>query len=227
MSQTSNQPTNHTTPPDGARTGSSRLFYGMIFVLLLLVAVVWLFFRPNPNPTIVKDDDKSEPTNYIAPSYDVKSFARAEGSWNVAADKSFEKLMASTLGATATQDDALDFYANHAARYRYHAQFEPPLYVIDSKDIFEIAWYYAHAKDSQSDKQASLNYAKKAYVLSDYLLDNPADLFDKMLNNTSRPKQTDAKGLPSNPSVTDLPKGVIFANCANYMCQIVFDKRHL
>lgn len=225
MSQTPNQPTNRTSPSDGARTGSSRLFYGVIFVLLLLVAVVWLFFRPNPNPTVVEDDGKSTPTTHIAPSYDVKSFARADGNWRSLTDKSFEALMVKALGATATQDEALDFYANHATRYRYHAEFEPPLYVIDSKDVFEVAWYYAHAKDSQSDKQVSLDYAKKAYLLSDYLLDDPTDLFEKMLNDTKNKAQTDADGLPINAGVANLPKGVIFASCANYMCQVVFDKR--
>lgn len=198
------------------------------FVLLAFMAIKWLWFYPKPAPAQdVQMKTIGEPVNDAMPKYDVQNFRQADANApNLSHDKSFEELMNRVFGVASDKDATLDFNGSDALRYRYHANFEPPLYVIDSKDIFEISWYFASAKDSQSDKQISLNYAQKAYLFGDYLLDNPSGLFENMLNNTQS-KQTDANGLPVNASVRALPDGVIFASCTNYMCQLIFDKNKL
>lgn len=180
----------------------------VLLVCLLLACVVGAYvvaWQSEPNHTTTSD---TTATQKVAPSpmvYDVATWQAPNKQLKPFAN---DRLLG-TLGSTATQESALDFRGNDATRYHYHHRTAPPLYVVQSQELFEIAWYFATPHDKDSDKTLSQTYAQTAHALSHQVLGSQATPLLTAL-------------LAQKPS--PLPTGVIYANCQAQLCQIVFDK---
>lgn len=130
----------------------------LILGLLLAVAVVlFLTFRPVADEEMVAEEGKIK--TYEPVVYDTQN-------WQTASSQSQDlDVLKETLSETATHEDALDFYGNQATRYRFSAPFEPPFYVIESPNVFEVVWYYAAPTDDDATKAQSIDFAKRSHQM--------------------------------------------------------------
>lgn len=196
----------HTTYQSAATQTSLRrrylLWLGVVVILGVIGYVVWMFVRPTPQVI----EEPVAPKVYLPVVYEPH---RWQASAPLADPFLDTDALIAKLGA-AVVETALDWQGNQASKYRFYALDEPPLYVVDSDKFFEITWYYAAIKDGDKDKQASQNYAQKAFVVGSSILTakQSVDLFDAML------AQKDIS----------LPKPVAYAQCQSYQCQIIFQK---
>lgn len=178
-------------------------------VIIACALALALFFRPATHKDVVQDD--GEPKVYEKVVYDVANW-QPNPAINETGQDRFER--AKTLIApTATKSDALDFHGAMADKYSYTSGHEPPLYVIESDKLFELAWYYAHPKDSDTIKQASHAHAKKAHALATALYgDDGKAVLEQMLTE----QMVGAELLQRH--------GILKAECANYTCQLIMRK---
>lgn len=174
-----------------------------IVVLMVVVLLGVLLYRQSVAPTKVDEAPTPIPQVPTMPTWQVKD-------WQAPAKRPApfaDMALLSVFGGAATKETALDFAGNTAVRYRYHTLSEPPLYVVDSKDFFEVAWYYSY--DYPEDTSITITHAKTAYALSHQVLGSQATpLFAALL----------AQQPPT------LPTGVVHAECQVHLCQVVFDK---
>lgn len=189
----------------------SPMFLFIAMIGVLVVAVFVIFYPVRPQKKVVQDVVKKR--EYKPVVYDVERWAtnpkQAMGIKDV-------KDIKHKIGATAVQKTALDYYGNHATKYRFGARHEPPLYVLESDGVFEIVWYYATAKDNDFQKQKSLEYAKRIYALMGAYGGHAGEnLVKTILQNPNQPYE-------ATKAQTAL--GVIVAGCTHYQCRIILDK---
>ena len=116
------------------------------------------------------------------------------------------------IGQNPTMDKTLDFYGNEAVLHRFSTLSEPELSLADSNDILELSWYFAHPKDNETDKNLSVRYAQKDYLLASHIYGkDDKTLINAMLNKKSNPKLT----------------GLLLAQCQGYICKLILDKKAL
>lgn len=192
-------------PPPDFLHKSHRFWWAFLVLGVLALAFWWFFGRGmTDNEQMVKDDGEAlvyEPVRYDVQCWQLQQKLPALSSG----------ILIKQIGDTATKDTGLDIKGQRGDLYRYHAKDEPPIYVIDSEDFFELAWYYATPTDSDEDKQASQKYAKTAYgVATDVLGQSGVQTMTDILTNQS-PK--------------DKPAVLVLAQCQEYMCRLVFDKK--
>lgn len=173
-----------------------------VVALLVCGAVLGLF--------VAQDDDTTPTPQDTPPTHSPVVYDVANWQTTPQLPKPFANdALLKTLGSTATQEPTLDFRGNEATRYRYHHRTAPPLYLVQSDELFEIAWYFATPHDKDDDKALSQRYAQTAHSLSHQLIGKGATpLLTTLLAQKS----------------TTLPTGVVYANCRAQLCQIVFDK---
>lgn len=199
-----------TQPPHQEPSTKKPLKIPMMLILIIacLLALL-LFFRPATNETVVQDD--GEPKVYEKVVYDVSNW-QAQPVMTATGQERFDEAKAIIL-ATATKTDALDFDGRPATKYNYTASSEPPLYVIESDEVFEMSWYFAHPKDNDSIKEISQKHAQKAYAVATALYgDDGKRLIEAMLS------QSEVEGELLNRHRLRL------AECREYMCQLVIQK---
>ncbi len=200
-----------TTQPSRQETSTKKpLKIPMMLILIIacLLALL-LFFRPATNETLVQDD--GEPKVYEKVVYEVDAW-QAQPVMTATGQERFDEAKA-LLSATATKTDALDFDGRPAARYSYTASSEPPLYVIESDEVFELSWYFAHPKDNDEIKQTSQKHAQKAHALATALYgDDGKRLIEAMLSQLQVEQEL------SNRHHLRL------AECRDYTCQLVIQK---
>lgn len=183
-----------------------RQFWLLAALLLAVVLVLFLTFRPVGNEQLVQDD--GEKKIYKAVVYDTKN-------WQVAGVAATDiTSLKSYIGSTATQEETLDFYGKPASSFRYSAAHEPPLYVVESDGLLELVWYYAAASDNEPTKSASLNFAKRAYLMM-----SAADA-KKGTNIVHQILQ----GVPMAEQTVGAFE-LLNAQCQDYRCQIVLRQR--
>ncbi|MFC0821293.1 hypothetical protein [Moraxella marmotae] len=193
-----------TTPQKSTpvRKGRKIRFVGAI--VLACVVVLWLIFRPVADDEVVLDD---APKTYEPVVYDTSDWQQASTQ-----SSDIEQLIAE-LGSVATTEDALDFYGNHATRYRYSAVHEPPLYATWSPNLLEVVWYYADTYDDEATKARSVDFAKRSFRLMSMAGgETGTNVVHQILHGTEMGVQ------PVGQFV--LQK----AACGNYRCQIVLKK---
>lgn len=181
-----------------------------IIVLALIGACVlaaFLFFRPATHKQVKQDDGKPKTYNKVV--YDITSW---HASPVMTAQDKFEQIK-TLIGATATQEETLDFHGQPAKKYNYSAGHEPPLYVIESDAMFEISWYFAQPKDSDAVKADSIAHAKKAYGATTALYGDDG----KAIMATILAGQT------AEVSLTK-PHHLLKATCHHYTCQLIIQK---
>ena len=174
----------------------------MAGLLLAAALVLFLTFRPVSQEEMVADD--GEVKSYDPVVYDTSD-------WQTASQQSqdFEALK-SALSATATSEEALDFYGNKAMRYRFSTPFEPPFYVIESPNLFELVWYYAAPTDDDATKAQSIDFAKRSYrMMSMVGGDVGTKIVEQMLQGAAVSSQTVGGFV--------LERGA----CEDYRCQII------
>lgn len=187
---------------------NARLSLGKLglVVLLLVLALAFWFVKPTPQEQRAITTTDTPPKVYEPVVYTPSEWATSEHLPKPFDDS--QKLMAN-LGAVAVRETGLDFDGKTADVYRYHSKSEPPLYVVDSDDFFEINWYFASPKDSDKDKAVSVAYAKAVHsIMRQILGDEGTKLMDKLLNQQS----------------ATAVRGVAYAHCRTYQCQIVLQK---
>ncbi len=174
-------------------------------VLLAVLVVLFLTFRPVADEELVEDD--GEVKVYEPVVYDTAT-------WQKAADTSsdIEELKAQ-LGSTATTEEALDFHGKRATRYRFSAPHESPFYVIESQEFLEVVWYYAAPTDDEATKAQSIDFAKRGYRMMSMLDPNTgAHVVHQILQGVAMGSQRiGALGLEQ-------------ADCQDYRCQIILHK---
>lgn len=193
-----------------AKHSKSKLSFLIIGVLIALAFALFVTFRPvAPQEKVVQGD--GEVYVYDPVVYDVEKWA------STSRQPMNAKQLLEALGTTATQEDSLDYYGNHAIKYRFSARHEPPLYVLESDKVLEIAWYYAAPKDNDDQKNTSLDYAKRIYALMGaYGGEVGENLVKSMLQNPNRLYTAEDE---SNKVID-----VIVADCTNYQCHIILQK---
>lgn len=193
-----------------AKHSKSKLSFLIIGVLIALAFALFVTFRPvAPQEKVVQGD--GEVHVYDPVVYDVEKWA------STSRQPMNAKQLLEALGTTATQEDSLDYYGNHATKYRFSARHEPPLYVLESDKVLEIAWYYAAPKDNDDQKNTSLDYAKRIYALMGaYGGEVGENLVKSMLQNPNRLYTAEDE---SNKVID-----VIVADCTNYQCHIILQK---
>lgn len=176
--------------------------YPYVIAVLIVLAVLWvLFFRPSQDVVEVS----TAPKVYKPVSYDVSEWERH----TQMSELDFEMLKG-LVGHSATETDTLDFYGNQANKYNFVSAHEPTLYVVESKESFELAWYFAHAKDDDKAKEASQKYAQKAYqVITALYGDEGRWLLQNMLDEEV-------------PAFED--ETLLLARCRAYLCRLVVKK---
>lgn len=176
--------------------------------VLAMVAIVcgvgWLFYtddKPHDND----DGTTTQEVIYDVANWQGRSIIHSES------DK-FEQIK-SILGSTATTSETLDFDGRKADKYSYTSASEPPLYVIESDDVFELAWYFASPNDSDRIKANSMTYAKKGHEVATALYgDDGKSLIEQMLD-----KQTIA------PEFLEVHR-LRYAGCQDYTCRLIIQK---
>lgn len=189
-----------------------RIFLGFLGLFILLAW--WLFGRGvTQSPEMVDDSTKDPAPTYAPVVYDSQNWGKSAP---IASPFKDTKALMALLGSAVHADgEALDIHGKTGQLYRYHGKTEPPLYVVDSADFFEVAWYYAAPTDSEKDKTASLKHAKTAHALTTAILsDDGTKLITAILTPDTAPDDLMEK-------VADK---VALAHCKNYLCQIVFKK---
>ena len=175
--------------------------------VLVMVAIVcgvgWLFYA-NDKPY---DNDNMTAKEII---YDVANWQN-RSVMHADSDK-FEQIK-SMVGSTATKSDTLDFDGRMADKYSYTSASEPPLYVIESDEVFELAWYFASLKDNKKTKADSIRHAQKSHAVATALYGNDGKiLIENMLNKqTMTPEFLEAHQLR-------------YAGCQDYLCRLIIKK---
>lgn len=192
-------------PPSNVSSKPQRFWWTILAFGVLVLVSWWLFGRgATDDKQMVKDDGKVvvyEPVHYDVPSWQPQQKLPILSS----------SVLTKQVGNTATKDTGLDIKGKMGDLYRYHAKDEPPIYVIDSEDFFELSWYFAMPTDSDKDKQASVRYAQKAYgVATGVLGQSGTQIMTDML---------------ASQSLKDKPAALVLAQCQEYMCHLVFDKK--
>ncbi|WP_019673169.1 hypothetical protein [Psychrobacter lutiphocae] len=112
-----------------------------------------------------------------------------------------------------TDENSLDYASNSAVKYRFARGDQPYLDIIDSDAYLEIGWYYANPDDSDSEKQISVDHAKKAYQVATALMgDEGGRLVANML----------AGQVVKHKTIEEMQ--VELAKCEFYSCMLVFNK---
>lgn len=179
-----------------------------VFIIACALALV-LFFRPTTHKDVIQDD--GEPQVYKKVVYDVANWQARPIMTEMGQDR-FERAK-TFIAQTATKSDALDFHGVMADKYSHTSAHEPPLYVIESDELFELTWYYAHPKDSDAIKQASYAHAQKAYALATALYGNDGKA---VLENMLAEQEIKTELLQTH--------GILKAECVNYTCQLIMKK---
>lgn len=144
-------------------------------------------------------------------SYDVQNWKAAKAQnltlENVdAIKKQFGKV-------TVTDEKSLDYASNMAVKYRFMKGDEPYLDIIDSDDYLELGWYYANPNDSDSEKQMSVDHAKKVYkVMTGLMGKEGGDLVKSILTGK----------IVKNKTINETK--VELAKCEFYSCMIIINK---
>lgn len=216
-------PTPSNLPPNKHSAHSSDLspkryrFWKAVWFLVATVAFLggaWVLFGQGASDDkMVKDDGKSV-------VYELVRYETTHWQASPKLPMVDSRAVIRQVGHTATQETGLDIKGQTGVLYRYHNKHEPPMYVIDSDDFFELAWYYAAPTDSDAEKQASLRYAQVAYgVATSVLGQSGAQLMVHMLNHPSL-----SADIPkTNPA--NLPKTLVVSECQYHLCRLVFDKQ--
>lgn len=191
------------------RSKKSHKMLILLAAVIACLAVFFVFFRPVTNEEVVQED--GEPKVYEKVIYEVDSWQAQPVIAMMEQDK-FDKVK-SLISATATKTDGLDFDGRPAVRYDYTTSSEPPLYVIESDEIFELSWYFAAPKDSDRVKQMSQKHAQKAYALATALYGDDGKVLMKAMLS-----QTQAEKTLMNRHRLRL------AECRDYTCQLVMQK---
>lgn len=183
----------------------NRRLWIVSVVVLILIAASLLVFRPATNEKMVKDDGKS--AVYRPMHYDTVHWQQAD------TQSEDIEILKSVLGGVVTKQTALDFYGKRAMAYYYGAKDEPPLYVVQSKDMLEVVWYYAAPTDDEFTKERSLVFAKRGYRLMSMAGGRTGEhIVHQMLQGVS---------LNTQPvGVFDLHHGT----CQEYLCRLVLKK---
>ncbi|MDO4441115.1 MAG: hypothetical protein Q4B81_02920 [Moraxella sp.] len=193
------------SPPTANSPKKSKLPYFLAALLIALAVVLFLTFRPvSSDEQLVQDDGETK--RYDPVVYQTDTWARLPKE-----NLDFDGIKA-RLGTTATSEDSLDFYGNHATKYRFSSKSEPPFYVVQSDDVLEVAWYYAAPKDNDAQKAASVDYAKKVYAMMGAYA---GEAGERLL--------ADILDQPNKPYAGKL-SGVLTADCMNYQCRIIFGR---
>ena len=120
----------------------------------------------------------------------------------------------STFGRVVSTDkNSLDYASNPASKYRFMKADAPYLDLIDSEKYLELGWYYANPTDSDSEKQVSVEHAKKSYLLSKQLMGAEGG---KMLEEVL------AGQIVKNKTIGG--QKVELAKCEFYSCMLVLNK---
>ena len=174
----------------------------MAGLLLAAALVLFLTFRPVSQEEMVADD--GEVKSYDPVVYDTSD-------WQTASQQSQDfEVLKSALSATATSEEALDFYGNKATRYRFSTPFEPPFYVIESPNLFELVWYYAAPTDDDATKAQSIDFAKRSYRMMSMVGGGVGTkIVEQMLQGAAVSSQTVGGFV--------LERGA----CEDYRCQII------
>lgn len=175
-------------------------------VLVGLAFALWWAVGGFDNFGIVDTKSAPEQPNkiYVPVVYDVADFEQ-----NSKPIKANVKEWLMALGGVATGETALDWQGQKGVLYRYHHKSEPAFYVIDSEAFFEMVWYYPTAKDTDKDKALAKRYASLSYGIVKSALGEQARVFFAELLQGKSP---------------NLPKGVLSAQCQDYLCRVVFKK---
>lgn len=115
----------------------------------------------------------------------------------------------------STDEDSLDFDSNPANKYRYMPENEPYLDIVNSANYLEIDWYHANANDTNSEKQASINHAKKAHLLARHLMGKDGGNLIKQMLSGQTIKDRHIGGV-----------SVALAKCQFYSCMLVLNKQN-
>lgn len=182
---------------------NSSLF--AIIVAIVLGVMAFFMFRPITDAEQVVQDD-GEKYHHKPVVYEVASWSRTpKQPINV-------EQLKSKLSTTATTEQSLDFYGNHATKYRFSNKTEPPFYAVESEDVLEIAWYYAAPTDDEQQKNASMTHAMKVYaVMGAYAGIQGETVVQNALQNP-------------NKVFHDEHAGIITAQCMHYQCRIILNK---
>lgn len=113
----------------------------------------------------------------------------------------------------STDKNSLDYASNPASKYRFMKADAPYLDLIDSEKYLELGWYYANPTDSDSEKQISVEHAKKSYLLSKQLMGAEGG---KMLEEVL------AGQIVKNKTIGG--QKVELAKCEFYSCMLVLNK---
>ena len=120
----------------------------------------------------------------------------------------------STFGKVlSTDENSLDYASNPASKYRFMNNDAPYLDIVDSEKYLELGWYYANPTDSDSEKQISVEHAKKSYLLSKQLMGAEGG---KMLEEVL------AGQIVKNKTIGG--QKVELAKCEFYSCMLVLNK---
>lgn len=150
----------------------------------------------------------SSTINYDTPSWDSTEVKRIALSDTTAIRSVFGK-------PKSTDENSLDFDSHPATKYRYMANDEPYLDIVDSASYFEVDWYYANPNDTDSEKQTSISHAKKAYLLARHLMGSDGGNLVKQMLSGQTVKDKDISGVK-----------VALAKCEFYSCMLVLDKQN-
>lgn len=172
-------------------------------MVAIVCGVGWLFYA-NDKPY---DNDNMTAQEII---YDVANWQNHARIYE-RSDK-FEQIK-SMVGSTATKSDTLDFDGRMADKYSYTSASEAPLYIIESDEVFELAWYFASLKDNEKTKADSIRHAQKSHAVATALYGNDGKiLIENMLN-----KQT------MTPEFLEVHR-LRYAGCQDYVCRLIIQK---
>lgn len=168
-----------------------------------------------------RDDEPEDPEQHqpadgadtlIKPvSYDVQNWEASDKQLGI---DDLDEIKSLFGKVTVTDENSLDYVSNTAIKYRFMTGEEPYLDIIDSDKYLELGWYYANPGDSDSEKEMSINHAKKVYKAATALMgEQGAQLVTSILSGQ----------IVKNKEVGD--KKVELAKCEFYSCMLILDKR--
>lgn len=183
-----------------------RPIFTVFCVLICLVgfALFWLKKPPEQQEqTVAPNNADTAPKTYTAPTYAVDE-------WTVSPKKSVRDVdgILALAGAGAIDDSTLDFDGKPAKQYRFHHKASAPFWLSVSDDYVEVFWYYAHAKDDDTHKALSQEYAKKAHAITTAILGKDGTRVIKTI-------------LAGKSATTN---GLAYAECKHYECRLVFKR---
>lgn len=158
------------------------------------------------NSAVDNQQDEGTPV-----SYDVNS-------WQADSNKRYElndiKAIQQALGPIVSTDkNSLDYTSKAAVKYRLMQDNAPYLDVIDSQDYLEFGWYYANPTDSEAEKKASIDHAKKVYQIANNLMGEDGK---KLVGNILTGQVVKNKEVGG--------KKVELAKCEFYSCMLILAK---